>query len=291
MYILFDIGGTKTRVAVSDNLSEFETPRKFATPAHYQEGIAELVATATTLLAGRTPTALAGGVRGVLNHERTCLLNDPGRKLLNWAGHPLAQTLARRMGAPVLLYNDAALAALGEAIFGAGKGYAIVAYHTVSTGVGGARIVEGAIDAAHYGFEPGQQVLDIDRSILPEGVPHTLENLVSGSALEAQRGVKPYDIPQDDPVWDQLALYLAKGLKNTIAYWSPHIIVLGGSMIVGRPRILQKDILRHTNKALAGMTPAPPIVDATLADEGGLFGAMAVLASSKKERNRAIVVL
>jgi fructokinase len=127
------------------------------------------------------------------------------------------------------------------------------------------------------GFEPGHQDLDLDRSILGHRIPHTLENLVSGTALEKRRGVKPFEISQDDHVWDELAEYLAHGLKNTIVYWSPDIIVLGGSMIVGDPRILREDIERHTKALLGDFLPCPPIVDARFRDEGGLYGAMALI--------------
>jgi predicted NBD/HSP70 family sugar kinase len=94
--------------------------------------------------------------------------------------------------------------------------------------------------------------------------------------------VKPYEISQDDEVWDELASYLAHGLKNTILYWSPHAIVLGGSMIIGNPRITRESIITHTKKLLEGLLPCPVIVDATLKDEGGLYGAMALI-SEKME--------
>jgi predicted NBD/HSP70 family sugar kinase len=39
MYIIFDIGGTKTRVAASDDLQTYGEPFKFNTPLNYDEGI------------------------------------------------------------------------------------------------------------------------------------------------------------------------------------------------------------------------------------------------------------
>ena len=166
---------------------------------------------------------------------------------------------------------------LGEAIYGAGMGSKIMAYHTVSTGVGGVRIVQEKIDESTIGFEPGKQVLDIDRSVLGKDKVNSLENLVSGGALEEMRGVKPYEIPQSDEIWNQLAFYLSRGLHNTITYWSPDRIVLGGSMIVGNPRIMLEDIVRYTQESLGMILPCPEIVDGTLEDEGGLYGAMALL--------------
>lgn len=275
-YVLFDIGGTKTRVAVSTDLETYSEPLKFNTSPQFADGIRAIKEAIHTLVPEGKITALAGGMRGVLNREKTRMVQDPGNALTDWAGRPIVDELRDEFHAPVYLENDSATVGLGEAVYGAGKGYNIVAYHTVSTGVGGARIVQGVVDVTRAGFEPGHQILDIDRSILGATTPHTLENLVSGSALEKRRGVKPYEILQDDPVWDQLASYLGKGLNNTITYWSPDVIVLGGSMIVGDPRIFLEDIVRHTKEALGAHLTCPPIVDAVLKDEGGLYGAMAI---------------
>jgi len=281
-YILFDIGGTKTRVALSRGLETFEEPIKYDTPQSFEKGMTAFQDAVSKLTGGEKVQGLAGGIRGVHDREKTMMIKDPGGKLPDWEGKPLTETFKDMFGAEAHLENDSAIVALGEAHFGAGKGYEIVAYHTVSTGVGGARVVNGDIDEASVGFEIGHQVLDLDRSILGEDIPHTLENLVSGAALQERRGVKPYEIPQDDPVWDELAGYLARGLKNTITYWSPDIIVLGGSMIIGDPRIFLEDIIRHTKELLADELPCPDIVDAILKDEGGLYGAIALLKQKQK---------
>lgn len=275
-YVLFDIGGTNTRVSISEDLHEFSDPVKFKTPKDPIEGMDAMVE-AVRSLTDKELRGAAGGMRGILDSEKTMMLRDPGEALPSWEEAPLVKTLKKKLKTDILIENDTALVGLGEAKHGAGKGYDIVAYHTVSTGVGGVRIDHGAIDAFAAGFEPGHQILDIDRTILGDEEEATLENLVSGSALERRAGVKPYEISQDDAVWDQLAEYLAYGLRNTIVYWSPEIIVLGGSMIVGDPRIFLADIIRHTHEVVDDTAPVPEIVDATLGDFGGLYGAMALL--------------
>jgi len=153
----------------------------------------------------------------------------------------------------------------------------LVVYHTISTGVGGVKVVRGQIDLASAGFEPGHQILDIDRTILGDDIPPTLENLVSGRAVEARVGEKPYDIPQDDVIWEELAGYLAQGLRNTVLYWSPEVIILGGSMIIGDPKIPLDSIRRATVAVLDGLVPCPFITVAALGDEAGLHGALAYL--------------
>jgi len=130
---------------------------------------------------------------------------------------------------------------------------------------------------ATVGFEPGHQILDVDRTILGDEISPTLENLVSGTAVENRLGIKPYDIPQTDLLWKELAGYLAQGLRNTVMYWSPEVIVLGGSMIIGDPRIEIADIRRETVEVLDGFVECPFITEAKLGDEAGLYGAMAIL--------------
>jgi predicted NBD/HSP70 family sugar kinase len=273
-YVLFDIGGTKTRVAVSEDLLVFSDVESFKTPAVFADGVEQLWA-AVEKLTSKKLTAIAGGLRGLLNEQKTGIQNDAILK--KWIGKDLVAALQKKANVPIFLENDTAIAGVGEAVFGAGRDLEIVAYHTVSTGVGGVKVENGDIDHASIGFEPGHQILDIDRTILGEDITPTLENLVSGTAVGERFGVKAYEIPQSDIIWDELAEYLAQGLHNTILYWSPDVIVLGGAMIVGDPAISVDSIRKYTVKALDGFVTAPLIVKAELGDHAGLHGAMAIL--------------
>lgn len=273
-YVLFDIGGTKTRVAVTSDMETFGEVKSFKTPTTALKGVEAVVAAVRTLTS-EPIRAIAGGIRGVVDSQKRTIVHDG--TLSKWADEPIVDMLEKSLNTKVSLENDAALAGLGEVHFGAGKGYEIVVYHTISTGVGGVKIERGIIDDYATGFEPGHQILDIDHTILGEGVTPTLENLVSGSAIKERMGVEPYEIPQDDTIWNQLAYYLAHGLRNTILYWSPDVIILGGPMIVGAPRIPLDLIIRHTNDVLGDIAPCPLILEATLGNEAGLYGAMTLL--------------
>ncbi len=275
MYVLLDIGGTKTRVAISEDLETLGEVRKFDTPKTAKEGVKAITDAVKQMAAKKAVRGIAGGIRGTLSHDKKELARES--VLVDWVEEPLSNMLEKALSAGVHLENDAALAGLGEVHFGAGKDHEIVVYHTVSTGVGGAKIERGVIDDYSTGFEPGQQILDIDQTILGEGMEPTLQNLVSGTAVKDRMGMEPYEIPQDDAIWDQLAYFLAHGLRNTILYWSPDVIVLGGSMILGDPRILLDDIRRHTNEVLGDVTLCPLILDGELGDNAGLYGAMALL--------------
>ena len=279
MIVLFDIGGTKTRVAVSTDGEQFGTVESFHTPVEPKKGIAQILALAESLTDGVSPTAFVGGVRGVLNEEKTGIEHD--EILTGWVDFDIVAAIQKAHDVPVHLENDAALAGLGEAVYGAGQGVDILVYHTISTGVGGVRIHDGMIDASSAGFEPGHQVLDIDRTILGEDIVPTLENLVSGAAVESRMGVKPYEIPQTDVIWTELAGYLAQGLRNTVLYWSPEAIVLGGSMMTGDPKIPLDAVRKATVAVLDSFVPCPFITTAKLGDEAGLYGALALFANQQ----------
>ncbi len=276
-YLVFDIGGTKTHVALSEDLKTLREIKSFATPKSFKAGIDAIVSVAAHMKPEGEWQAVAGGVRGLLNESRTGIENDG--ILGGWAGKSIVEALQEHFTAPIYLENDTAMAGLGEAHFGAGKDVDIMVFHTISTGVGGVKIENGEIDSASAGFEPGHQVLDIDRTILGDEITPTLENLVSGAGLEARLGLKPTEIPQEDMVWNELAGYLAQGLRNTILYWSPEMIVLGGSMMLGDPKIPLEAVRKSTVDVLDSFVPCPYITVAELGDEAALYGALAFLAN------------
>lgn len=271
MYILFDIGGTKMRVVAADSEKFIVAPVVVSTPREFTEGIETLKRIIANIANGTSIQAIVGGIAGPLNQGKTMLSKSPN--LSGWVGHDIQNALAEAFKVPVTLENDAALVGLGEAHFGAGRGKEIVAYITISTGVGGARIVHGEIDQSTRGFEPGHQIIDPDNTLCPTCDGNDLEAYVSGTAVEKRFGKKPFEI-HDDKIWNELAKFLAYGLHNVIVHWSPDIVVLGGSMMkeVGIPVPVVREYLTSMLKIFPSI---PAIEKATLADFGGLYGALA----------------
>lgn len=276
MYVTFDIGGTKMRVGVSVDLKTFVCdPKIIPTPKEFDEGINTLETIVLNLTKGEKIKAVAGGITGVLDEGKSKLVWSP--HLVGWAGRPLKGELAHRLNCNVEITNDSAVVGLGEAHRGAGIGYNIVAYITVSTGVGGARIIDGRIDRRVYGFEPGHQTIDVDNSVLEGSVSGKLEDLISGGALEHRFGMKPYEI-EDNDIWErQLPELLACGLANTIMHWSPGVVVLGGSMITGKPAISIPRTVETLKRILTMYPKIPEIKRAECGDFGGLYGGLALI--------------
>lgn len=264
MYLLFDIGGTKIRLAVSADHQTLSEPIAISTPTDFDQAITQFQAAAVKLTKESQLEASAGGVRA-LDPTKTTLLKHPHLHL--WEGQPLKERLQQVLNCPVFLENDAAMAALGEATQGVGQGKKIIAYLTIGTGVGGARIVDGRIDQASFGFEPGFQIIE------SHPVLTTLESLISGSGLEKRYGKKAEEI--DDPrVWDGVAKNLAIGLNNLIVEWSPEIIILGGSVTNKIPLDQVQAQLRQILKIFPDI---PPVIKAQLGDQAGLVGALEYL--------------
>lgn len=273
MYLVFDIGGTKLRLSRSSDGEKLDEVKIFATPEDYKEGIQLIVKTAKELAGQEKIPLLAGGIPGPLDSKKSQLLNAPN--LPGWNGKPLRKDLEEMLMCQVYIENDSALVGLGEATFGVGTGKKIVAYITISTGVGGVRIIEGKIDTSSLGFEPGHQIIVVNGEICScRGKGH-LEAYVSGNALQRKYNKAPEEI--DDPkVWEQVTEYLAIGLNNTIVHWSPDIVVLGGGLM----KSVSIDLVSQKLKEVMTIFPTPPpLIKASLGDRGGLMGAL-VLAKS-----------
>jgi glucokinase len=156
--LVFDIGGTTTRLAIATNgtLGRVVT---FATPKLWHEVEQTFRTQASRIIAGHRVTSAIGGIPGMLDARNVILLR--ASNLRGWDKTPIAQILRRAsLVSRVRLANDANLAGLGEAVYGAGKGYRVVGYLVVSTGVGGTRIVDKELDVVAMGFRPGHQIID-----------------------------------------------------------------------------------------------------------------------------------
>lgn len=266
MYLVFDIGGTNIRIAVSQDGKTLDQIEAIPTHKNFSEAMAAFKEATLKLTKGQPVEKAAGGVRALDMRTKDRLIDHPTIPL--WAGEPLKTQLEKTLGCSVFLENDTAMVGLGEAGFGAGQGKKIVAYLTISTGVGGVRIVDGKIDANSLGFEPGYQMIN-------SNPPYYLERYISGFAIEQKYGQKAENI-SDPEIWDEIARLMAVGLNNTIVHWSPDIIVLGGSVMKSIP--LDK-VKSNLNQYLTIFSDRPEIVLATLGDEGGLYGSLQYLRS------------
>ena len=273
MYLVFDIGGTNTRIAISIDGKTLKT-NIVPTEKDFETGIQLIQKVSDGLKGSEKIDAVAGGIAGPLDSNKTMLIKSP--HVSGWVDKPLKSELERIFNCQVFLENDTALVGLGEATRGAGEGKNIVAYITVSTGVGGVRIVDGKIDKNSLGFEPGHQVILPNGAACNCGGAGHLETLAGGFYLERTYKQKAENI-KDPQVWQEVARYLGLGLCNSIVHWSPDIVVLGGAVMksvdIEKVKIYLKEYLT--------IFPIPPeIVLAKFDSDGGLYGALKLLTYS-----------
>lgn len=273
MYIVADIGGTKTRIAGSRDLASFGTPVIIDTPQKYEDGLATLIQTAKDISEGEPIEAIAAGIPALLSRDRSTIVSAT-TNIPDWSGKNIKNDLASVLNTHVCLENDVALVGLGEAVSGAGKGADIVMYLTVSTGVNGVRIVRGTIDPAVFGTALGHQYVSLDTNA------GMWEERISGRAIERKYGMHPKELGKDSPVWEELAPVVAFGLHNSILHWSPDRVVLGGSMF-NEIGISVERVQFHLQKIMTAMPELPDMVHANLEDLGGLWGGLARLKQGK----------
>lgn len=271
MYLVFDIGGTNMRIAVSADGKTLTNSKIVPTPKDFELGIQTLKQIAEEFSNGAKIEGVAGGIAGPLDQAKTMLARSP--HLADWIQKPLKSELEKIFGCSASLENDCAVGGLGEATVGAGQGHKIVAYLAIGTGVGGSRIVNGKIDSNALGFEPGHQIIVPDGEPCECGGKGHLESYVGGKYLEKIYHQKGEDL-KDPQIWDEVSRYLAIGLTNITVHWSPDIIVLGGNVTKSIPLPIVQNYL---NEFLPVFSTPPQIIKAILGDDAGLYGALSLL--------------
>ena len=232
-----------------------------------------------------SPSHAVVGLPGGVDYEAGRFLWAPNLPA-QWPDQLSATGLSAQLHLPVSIANDADLAAVGEAWFGAGAQSPAVAYLTVSTGIGagvvnGGRVLRGSRSLAEVGH------VVIDWRAWRDGEPSTVEELGSGSgvtrqALEAGLGpASSQEIeagaaagePRATAIWQQAIAACAAGVSNLIMSFSPSTVVIGGGM--GRQDAfygpLRDMVLQRPGHHPSDLT----IVRSTLGDDAGLSGAAA----------------
>jgi len=269
MYISIDLGGTNTRIASSRDLKNIIDLIKVATK---KEAVSEknLIKESIIKLVGDDDIdGLCLGVPGFVNKEQKKfgkIVNIPYLSNLTYQ-EVVSDLLSDQK---IIAENDATLAGLGETVMGAGKEFEVVAYLTLSTGVGGVRIAGKKIDPYQKHAEPGHMIIEEDgRECELCGQKGCLSAYTSGTSFVNLYGVSPSEC-EDAKVWAQYAEKLSLGLINIIADWSPDVIVLGGSISNKFEQFFREPLLEELSKQ--EFFTVPPIVKSALGDNSGIYG-------------------
>jgi fructokinase len=153
----------------------------------------------------------------------------------DWQYVDIKGSIARALNVDVKISTDANCAAIGEYLYGAGRGLNNFLYLTVGTGIGGAQLLNGKPPQVTSHPEMGHIFVphDLDIDPFPGICPfHSdcFEGLASGLAMEKRAGTKAENVI--DPYrWDLEVRYLGLGLTNLIHVLNPQKIILGGGVV------------------------------------------------------------
>lgn len=258
MYIGVDIGGTKTLVGCLDDHGAIQEQIKFPTPKDYKDFLKEL-ATVVDKLSTHDFRAAGVAVPGKLDreHGRVIALGN-----LPWRNVPIQADIERIVHCPVIIENDAKLAALSEALLI--KKYSRVLYITVSTGIGTGVVQDGEISSALRDAESGSMWLEYNGKLT------RWETFASGKAIVKKYGKQASEI-HDATTWKAIAHNIAVGVIELIAVVQPDAIVFGGAVSDYFERFepyLEKELTRFETP----LTPTPHIFQAKRPEQAVVFG-------------------
>ncbi|MDE5729245.1 MAG: ROK family protein [Clostridia bacterium] len=306
LYLGIDVGGTTVKgIILNDN-------GKLLTKGHVTTAIGEGLAGCIEMLCEQLVQNAGGlfsqvkcvgvGCPGIIDSENGTVVFAGNLKLKNY---PLKKLLEEKLGVTVKVCNDANAAALGEAKYGAGKGFSDSVLVTLGTGVGagvviGGKLFEGFKSA---GTEIGHMVIERGGDRCTCGRRGCFEVYCSARALtnrtkwameedtssdmwktyglDTADGRTPFEYMDGDRtarlVVDWYLKYLATGLANIANIFRPQVIMIGGGVSAQGSR-LTVPLQKLMDAELFGGTDYAPvqIACATLGSDAGAYGAAAL---------------
>lgn len=175
-----DLGGTNLKAAlVHRDDGIIETTRRRTEADEGPQHVMDCMATLAEHMIDSAPASIAGigiGSPGAINWERTTVTRPPN--LPGWDSIDLRTALQSRLGeVPIVVENDANVAGLGSAFYGAGRPHDSFIMVTLGTGVGGAIIYRNKIFRGSTGgaAEIGHMTIDYEGPFANSGVAGAIE--------------------------------------------------------------------------------------------------------------------
>lgn len=303
-YIGIDLGGTNVRTLLVDEKGTTYSEVKDSTecqngPDHVLAKIIGQIEKLDTTVCGSLEgvSGIGIGVPGPVNTVKKTMImatNLPG-----FVDYPICDKLEERFNLPVFIDNDANVAGLAEAVLGAGKNYPTCYYVTISTGVGGAFIVDGKLISGGRGHagEIGNTIVKNNGYKFGALNPGAVEGEASGTAITR----KGKELLGDDKVnhagdvfrlasegneqakaivteaIDELSTMFA----NIAHIVDPHCFVVGGGVMKSREYFYDRLVEEFNNKIHVGMRGHIPLLLTELEDCGAIGAAMLPMSNLK----------
>jgi glucokinase len=303
-FLGIEIGGTKLQLVAGD--ASFRIRERVRYAVDRKQGAAgirwQIEAALTQLLPEVQPKAIGVGFGGPVEWRSGRIAVS--HQIAGWSDFNLARWLQGRVQVPVYVDNDANVAALGEALCGAGRGFQNVFYVTVGSGVGGGLVADGMIfhgavpgetevghlrldrhgatvEATCSGWAVDQKVKEAIRQ-QPQGVLGQLaEKAGAADARCLAKALEEQD-PAARQILQETTRDLAFGLSHVVHLLHPEVIVLGGGLsLIGEPwRAAVEQNL--PGQIMEAFQPGPRVVLARLGEDAVPVGALALACQRSK---------
>lgn len=300
-----DIGGTKILGGVVDEDGAILAELRVESPATDAEAIEGAVCELVRTLSAEHEVAAVGvGAAGYVDKTRSIVMFAPN---IAWRDVNLRAELERDLDLPVVVENDANVAAWGEFRFGAGADVDDLLLVTVGTGVGGGVVLDGELYRGAFGV--GAEIGHM--RVVPGGIlcgcgnHGCWEQYASGSAMvrdaraearggsllarhvldlaggdpdaitgplitQAARSGDPFAVEQ----LETLGRWLGEGIASLTAVLDPAVVVIGGGVSEAGDLLLQPVRSAFSGQLTGrGHRPTLEIRKARLGNRAGLIGA------------------
>ncbi|MBT2899821.1 MULTISPECIES: ROK family transcriptional regulator [unclassified Streptomyces] len=295
-----DFGHTHLRVAVGNLAHQVlaEESEPLDVDASSAEGFdrAEVLVKRLIEATGIGPDKVIGiglGVPGPIDVESGTLGSTS--ILPGWTGINPKEELAGRLGVPVYVDNDANLGALGELVWGSGRGVKDLAYIKVASGVGAGLVIDGTIYRGPGGTagEIGHITLDESGPVCRCGNRGCLETFTAaryvlpllqpshGPGLTMERVVQL--AREGDPgcrrVIGDVGRHIGSGVANLCNLLNPSRVVLGGSLAEAGELVLGPIRDSVSRYAIPSAARQLSVLPGALGGRAEVLGALALVLS------------
>jgi glucokinase len=275
--LAIDVGGTKFSVAVFEGKRMLQRESHPTDRAAGREWMLSRLESVITTLAARHRLDCCGiGFGGPVDFERQRVVlstHAPG-----WGDFDLPAYLTNLLGFVPVMDNDANAGALGEALYGAGRGHRPLFYLTLSTGIGGGLVSSDTVyrGADSYAGEIGHLTVRPDGPECLCGSHGCLERMCCGLWLERDHGRPASELLCDPAFVQRYVIDLALGLKAAIMLLNPARTVIGGGIAKAGDRLFVPLRAELRKQITAWSRARIDVVPAELGDDSVLWGAMAL---------------
>lgn len=301
-----DIGGTKVLGGVVDEDGKVIANARRATPAEDTAATLDRIVEVVQELRQSHPVdALGIGAAGWIDELRSTVLFAPN---LAWRMEPLRDKLAEQIDIPIVVENDANVAAWAEFRYGAAADAddSMVMF-TIGTGIGGGIVLDGKLVRGAHGMAAELGHIEV----VPDGHPcgcgrlGCIEQYASGSALvryaregagmdsagasrllaaadgdptringpmvtEAARAGDPVAID----AFNRIGGWLAVSLADMVQILDPQVIVIGGGVIDAGELLMRPTRAAFTVQlSNRGQLPVAELRAAKMGNDAGVVGA------------------